>query len=92
MFAVQGIYDGGSVLPQEAIPVRESYEVVITFLRPKNIKKSLITEELSDKRAGYQRFIKYGKTLRSDFDYKKDCRTPIKNYLITAQRASLTSL
>ncbi|GHV17453.1 hypothetical protein AGMMS49938_18230 [Fibrobacterales bacterium] len=50
MFAVQGVYDGDSVLPQEAIPVRESYEVVITFLRPKKVEKPDSTDENIRKR------------------------------------------
>ncbi|MDR0320027.1 MAG: hypothetical protein LBI28_00850 [Treponema sp.] len=52
MIAIQGIYDGVAIKPQEAIPFSEEYDVVITFLRPKekkNIEKDLndITERLA---------------------------------------------
>ena len=36
MLAIQGIYDGVAIKPKEAIPFDEEYEVVITFLRPKD--------------------------------------------------------
>jgi hypothetical protein len=35
MLAIQGIYDGVAIKPKETIPFDEEYEVVITFLRPK---------------------------------------------------------
>jgi len=35
MLAIQGVYDGVSIKPKEAIPFNEEYEVVITFLKPK---------------------------------------------------------
>ena len=35
MLAIQGIYDGETIKPKEAIPFTEEYEVVITFLKPK---------------------------------------------------------
>jgi hypothetical protein len=38
MIAIQGVYDGVAIKPQEAIPFSEEYDVVITFLRPKNNK------------------------------------------------------
>ena len=38
MFAIKAIYDGNSFLFKEPIPVKENYEVVITFVDP--IKKS----------------------------------------------------
>ena len=36
MLAIQGIYDGVTIKPKEAIPFTEEYEVVITFLKPKD--------------------------------------------------------
>jgi hypothetical protein len=39
MLSIQGIYDGVSVIPEEEIPFRDEYEVVITFLRPKREKR-----------------------------------------------------
>jgi hypothetical protein len=38
MIAIQGVYDGVAIKPQEAIPFSEEYDVVITFLRPKDNK------------------------------------------------------
>ncbi|GHU55364.1 hypothetical protein FACS189442_2850 [Spirochaetia bacterium] len=34
MLAVKGIYDGKVVVPKEAVPFKENYDVVITFLEP----------------------------------------------------------
>jgi len=36
MLSIQGVYDGVSIIPEEAIPFRGKYEVIITFLGPKN--------------------------------------------------------
>jgi hypothetical protein len=44
MLAIQGIYDGVAIRPEEAIPFDEEYEVVITFLRPKD-KKNIEKEQ-----------------------------------------------
>ena len=46
MLAIQGIYDGVAIKPKEAIPFDEEYEVVITFLRPKD--KTAMEEEQDD--------------------------------------------
>ena len=32
MFAVKGVYDGNSVIVDEPIPVKERYEVIVTFI------------------------------------------------------------
>jgi hypothetical protein len=34
MFAVKGFYDGETITLKELIPVKEKYEVIITFLNP----------------------------------------------------------
>jgi len=34
MFAVQGIYDGGTVTINEPVPVDKKYDVVVTFIKP----------------------------------------------------------
>jgi len=39
MLSVQGVYDGVSVIPDEAIPFRDEYEVIITFLKPKSERR-----------------------------------------------------
>jgi len=36
MYAVKAIYDGVSFKPMQPIPVKEQYEVVITFIEPIN--------------------------------------------------------
>jgi len=47
MFSVQGVYDGVSVIPGEAIPFRDEYEVIITFLKPKGERRisSFVSED-----------------------------------------------
>jgi hypothetical protein len=32
MFAIKGFYDGSSVVVEEPIPVKEQYEVIVTFI------------------------------------------------------------
>jgi hypothetical protein len=34
MYAIKGIYDGNCFKLEESIPVKEAYEVVITFIDP----------------------------------------------------------
>jgi hypothetical protein len=34
MFAVKGFYDGETIKAKEMIPVKEQYDVIITFLNP----------------------------------------------------------
>jgi hypothetical protein len=34
MYAIKARFDGVAVIPTEAIPVKEPYEVIITFTRP----------------------------------------------------------
>jgi hypothetical protein len=34
MFAVKGFYDGETIKAKEMIPVKEKYDVIITFLNP----------------------------------------------------------
>jgi hypothetical protein len=40
MYAVRGIYDGSCFRLSQPIPVKESYEVVITFTEPAKSKTS----------------------------------------------------
>ena len=46
MLAIQGVYDGVAIRTKETIPFNEEYEVVITFLKPKN--KEILKEEQDD--------------------------------------------
>ena len=34
MYAIKAIYDGSNFKPMQPIPVKENYEVVITFIEP----------------------------------------------------------
>ena len=45
MLSIQGVYDGVSIIPEETIPFRDEYEVIITFLKPKKKKISSFTSE-----------------------------------------------
>jgi predicted DNA-binding antitoxin AbrB/MazE fold protein len=36
MYAIKAIYDGGYFKPEEPVPVKEKYEVIITFTKPIN--------------------------------------------------------
>jgi len=39
MLSIPGVYNGISVIPEETIPYRDEYEVIITFLKPKREKR-----------------------------------------------------
>lgn len=39
MLAIQGVYNGTSIIPKENIPFQDEYEVVITFVKPKEKEK-----------------------------------------------------
>jgi hypothetical protein len=77
MFAVKGVYSGNRTVQLErAAPVNEGYEVIVTFVRsPQEANKRHIEEsekDLNERQAGFAQFMKYHKTLRTDFDYKKE--------------------
>ncbi len=60
MYAIKAIYDGTNFNPVQPIPVKENYEVVITFLEPvKPAKKS---------RAELSGFLKGKVWMSDDFD------------------------
>jgi hypothetical protein len=48
MYAVKGIYDGVNFKLDEPAPVREEYEVVITFTAP--LKKQTLKKPVKDQR------------------------------------------
>ncbi|MCL2259791.1 MAG: hypothetical protein FWC15_00385 [Fibromonadales bacterium] len=50
MLAVQGVYDGVAIKPKEAIPFNEEYDVVITFLKPKE-KKAIEHDDIAERLA-----------------------------------------
>jgi hypothetical protein len=69
MFAVKGIYSGDKTVQLErAAPVNEGYEVIVTFVRSPQESEN----DLAQRQAGLAQFMKYHKTLRADFDYKKE--------------------
>jgi hypothetical protein len=75
MFAVKGIYSGGNTvrLEQTAIPVEGQCEVIVTFLNPeKQAETNTEAYDLAKRQAGFQKLMKYHKTLRADFDYQKE--------------------
>ena len=45
MLSIQGVYDGVSIIPEETIPFRDEYEVIITFLKPKMKRISSFASE-----------------------------------------------
>ncbi len=44
MYAIKAIYDGSNFNPIQPIPVKENYEVVITFLEPVEPVKKTVAE------------------------------------------------
>jgi len=49
MFAVQGIYDNGTVIINEPVPINKKYDVVVTFLKPvEQVEKSADRERKFD--------------------------------------------
>jgi len=70
MYAIKAIYDGVNFKPTQPIPVKENYEVVITFIEP--IKKDTIKVSLENENIfelPYKRGCMKGKMWMSeDFD------------------------
>ncbi|MDR1453005.1 MAG: hypothetical protein LBJ25_03415 [Candidatus Margulisbacteria bacterium] len=56
MYAVKGIYDGKTVQLGDPVPVKEKYDVLITFLNPVDLNggqhKGQSGKKLSDRFAG----------------------------------------
>jgi len=38
MYAIKAVYDGGTFQAQESIPVAQAYDVVITFVKPRQTR------------------------------------------------------
>jgi len=81
MFAVKGIYakEAGIIQPvREEIPVKEDYEVIITFVKPayqqEDDAKVEVSDQVADKerREGYEHFMKYAGTVHRHIDYKEE--------------------
>ena len=58
MYAIKAIYDGTNFKPMQPIPVKENYEVVITFIEP--VKKAAVKSP-----------FEYGSM--SELPYKRGC-------------------
>lgn len=39
MLAIQGVYNGSTIIPKEKIPFRDQCEVIITFIKPMEKEK-----------------------------------------------------
>jgi hypothetical protein len=75
MFAVKGIYNGGDTvhLEQTEISVEGQYEVIVTFVKAaKQVETNAEAEDLARQQAGFQKLMKYSKTLKRDIDCKKE--------------------
>ena len=70
MYAIKAIYDGVNFKPTQPVPVKENYEVVITFIEPikkDTVKVSLENESIFD--LPYKRGCMKGKMwMAEDFD------------------------
>ena len=70
MYAIKAIYDGVNFRPTQPIPVKENYEVVITFIEP--IKKDTVKVPLENEDIfvlPYKRGCMKGKMwMADDFD------------------------
>jgi hypothetical protein len=76
MFAVKGIYKGGSMVRIDSglpSPITEPYEVVVTFLQPaKTVEAGGAEKDQAKRAAGYEAFTKYKGRLSGNFDYRKE--------------------
>ena len=56
MYAIKAIYDGINFKPMQPIPVKENYEVVITFIEPvkKMLSDPLLNTEVWQGKYGWQ--------------------------------------
>ena len=72
MFAVKGVYDGSSVIVKEPIPVREKYEVIVTFVESINYENNY-AQENSERKKAFDFLMNFPKKeLPKDFDYKRE--------------------
>ena len=65
MYAIKAIYDGTSFKPTQPIPVKENYEVVITFIAPVGKNTETAGEPTKLPRSAVRGFLK-GKVWMSD--------------------------
>ena len=75
MLAAKGVYTGERTVQLEnAAPVSEGYEVIVTFVNPpaQTQTNKTANDEQDSAEAAYQRLLKYKGTLRRHIDYKKE--------------------
>ena len=67
MYAIKAIYDGTNFRPTQPIPVKENYEVIITFIEPvKNDTANIIINEPMKLPRSTGRGVLKGKVWMSD--------------------------
>ena len=64
MQAIKAIYDGANFKPQQPIPVKGKYEVVITFVEP--LKESVVTKTTKKRPMSELKGLLKGKVWMSD--------------------------
>ncbi|MDR3200789.1 MAG: hypothetical protein LBT68_04960 [Spirochaetales bacterium] len=73
MFAIEGAYDGNAVqVNPEAIPIKEAYEVIVTFIKPRSQSLNNPPSNDDERLEAYQKLLKYKGTLHRRIDYKKE--------------------
>ena len=68
MYAIKAIYDGTNFKPMQPIPVKENYEVVITFIGPVERDATSITKPAKLPRSAMKGFLKGKVWMSDDFD------------------------
>jgi len=72
MFAVKGVYDGNSVIVDEPIPVKERYEVIVTFIDSISYEKNA-KDNNNERKKAFDFLINFPKKeLPKDFSYKQE--------------------
>ena len=72
MFAVKGVYDGNSVIVDEPIPVKERYEVIVTFIDSISYEKNA-KDNNNERKKAFDFLINFPKKeLPTDFSYKQE--------------------
>ena len=72
MFAVKGVYDGNSVIVDEPIPVKERYEVIVTFIDSISYEENAKYDN-SERKKAFDFLTNFPKReLPKDFSYKQE--------------------
>jgi len=68
MYAIKAIYDGINFKPMQPIPVKENYEVVITFIEPVKKDTADINEPMKQPRSTGRGLLKGKVWMSGDFN------------------------